>query len=291
MILCLGVDAMKIGALACLFGTVLGLTACGTNDHDGPTLDGRSAEPATPADGKIVTAVTDSAEDLNADSVVPDASTTDYPSSIDALSADDIPLAADCTATVDVLQYEANPIFDSAPTDATVDIALLCAPGYYDCDGLTANGCEANLATDSANCGTCGNSCALPHSITKCVDGVCVLGSGICKSACQYDGCETGYGNCDGLASNGCESYLATRDNCGSCGAKCTDQYRCLYTQGAPMKNYECRCDTCVGTCCTEAKPNCSMGTCYNFSSDPMNCGIRGNACSAGQQCVGGRCL
>jgi alpha-tubulin suppressor-like RCC1 family protein len=45
-----------------------------------------------------------------------------------------------------------------------------CNPGYADCDGMAGNGCEAELARDTANCGACGNGCA-PG--TECVDGVC----------------------------------------------------------------------------------------------------------------------
>ena len=32
-------------------------------------------------------------------------------------------------------------------------------PGFADCDGDQANGCEVNLFTDAFNCGSCGTSC------------------------------------------------------------------------------------------------------------------------------------
>ena len=35
-----------------------------------------------------------------------------------------------------------------------------CASGYGDCDGNTANGCEANLNTDPSHCGSCSSSCS-----------------------------------------------------------------------------------------------------------------------------------
>jgi len=36
---------------------------------------------------------------------------------------------------------------------------LVCNSNYGNCDGLSANGCEANLTDDSNNCGACGNKC------------------------------------------------------------------------------------------------------------------------------------
>jgi hypothetical protein len=38
--------------------------------------------------------------------------------------------------------------------------SLACAPGFGDCDGIAANGCEQDLTADIANCGGCGTSCA-----------------------------------------------------------------------------------------------------------------------------------
>src|SRR5690606_10174607 len=35
-----------------------------------------------------------------------------------------------------------------------------CGAGRANCDGDTGNGCEAELATDAANCGACGTACA-----------------------------------------------------------------------------------------------------------------------------------
>jgi hypothetical protein len=45
-----------------------------------------------------------------------------------------------------------------------------CAAGWDNCDGNAANGCEIDLATNLANCGTCGNACAAGQT---CSSGVC----------------------------------------------------------------------------------------------------------------------
>jgi len=48
-----------------------------------------------------------------------------------------------------------------------------CAPGYFDCDGTFATGCEvtsSQLLVDRINCGSCGTTCAASQS---CVNGIC----------------------------------------------------------------------------------------------------------------------
>lgn len=72
---------------------------------------------------------------------------------------------------------------------------LRCPPGTADCDGRSSNGCEVDLTANPNHCGTCGNSCQDgPYA-----DGVCVAAT--CGTTCA-----PGYYDCDGKASNGCES-------------------------------------------------------------------------------------
>lgn len=46
-----------------------------------------------------------------------------------------------------------------------------CLPGYLDCDGLDANGCESTAATDAQNCGACGVACG---GGLVCNSGACI---------------------------------------------------------------------------------------------------------------------
>jgi hypothetical protein len=46
----------------------------------------------------------------------------------------------------------------------------MCNAGFADCDRNPANGCEANLATDNRNCGTCGTVCTTG---AQCTFGYC----------------------------------------------------------------------------------------------------------------------
>src|SRR5262249_51914160 len=49
-----------------------------------------------------------------------------------------------------------------------------CLPGYADCDGNPANGCEISTDTDPNNCGACKNAC--PMNLPGCSQGMCVNG-------------------------------------------------------------------------------------------------------------------
>jgi hypothetical protein len=88
---------------------------------------------------------------------------------------------------------------------------LTCQPNYGNCDANDANGCEVALRTDLRHCGACGNLCPNePNSTPTCTDARCGIA------------CATGYTDCDGDTTNGCEAQVA-RDpsNCGVCGRAC----------------------------------------------------------------------
>jgi len=50
-------------------------------------------------------------------------------------------------------------------------IVALCAPGFSDCDGNAANGCEVNIREDHNNCGACHFACGVDQ---VCATGQCV---------------------------------------------------------------------------------------------------------------------
>jgi hypothetical protein len=62
-----------------------------------------------------------------------------------------------------------------------------CDPGYFDCDGNRANGCEVSQAV----------KCARVQNVT----GV----SFTCAGGCDYASCDPGYYDCDGNRADGCE--------------------------------------------------------------------------------------
>ena len=87
-----------------------------------------------------------------------------------------------------------------------------CNVGFANCDGQTANGCEVNVQTSTANCGSCGAVCSSNHMATvSCAAGNC---NGTCA---------TGYADCNGNKRvDGCEININTdAQNCGACGVAC----------------------------------------------------------------------
>ncbi len=49
-----------------------------------------------------------------------------------------------------------------------------CEPGYADCNGNTADGCETNLMANPGHCGSCGNRCDIGAG-QPCVEGTCLM--------------------------------------------------------------------------------------------------------------------
>ena len=82
---------------------------------------------------------------------------------------------------------------------ASARCEFVCRPPFVDCDGDAANGCEVDPRTSTAHCGGCGMACtARPNATTTCTGGSCGFT------------CNTGFGDCDGDPSNGCEVDLRT---------------------------------------------------------------------------------
>lgn len=81
-----------------------------------------------------------------------------------------------------------------------------CNPGFGNCNGNPADGCETNLMTSTANCGTCGRVCvAGPNSSAICSQGNC------------QTICFAGYQNCNGSTFDGCECPPTGECRSGAC--------------------------------------------------------------------------
>src|SRR5262249_13015416 len=83
-----------------------------------------------------------------------------------------------------------------------------CNTGFRNCHGTAATGCESIPLPDVLTSGACGTVCGpVANGTAGCATG-----------HCQVATCNTGFGNCDGNAANGCESNLQTDvNNCGAC--------------------------------------------------------------------------
>ena len=89
-----------------------------------------------------------------------------------------------------------------------------CLDGFEDCNDKDSDGCEIDLNTDTAHCGTCDIACSANNGTPSCEDGDCSIA------------CEPTYSDCDGNpTTNGCEfadDDIGTVENCLACGDVCT---------------------------------------------------------------------
>jgi len=158
---------------------------------------------------------------------------------------------------------------------------LICDPGYGNCDGDTATGCETHLATDVNNCGACGHICDLPHTLIHiCSQGECLVST-----------CDTGHGNCNGIDEDGCEADLLTDVyNCGTCGHDCTVLPRAATTFCEYGICQISTCDAGWGDCDDDPTNGCER----DLYSDENNCGTCGHVCdlphTSAHDCVLGEC-
>ncbi len=148
-----------------------------------------------------------------------------------------------------------------------------CAALYDDCNGLAGDGCERPLNT-LTDCGDCDTACARDHASATCAGGTC-----------QLTTCDSGYGNCNQLAPDGCEAPLDTLTHCGFCDTACT------IANGSAT----CATGTCEVLACNDGFGDCdddpSNGCEVDLHADPANCGGCGLACPGGEQCVNQACI
>ncbi|MDB4930635.1 MAG: uncharacterized protein JWM10_3119 [Myxococcaceae bacterium] len=138
-----------------------------------------------------------------------------------------------------------------------------CAPGFANCDGSAANGCEITPASDVANCGACGHACALANASPVCGNGACAIGA-----------CAAGYADCDGVAANGCEVALdSSAANCGACGNACSLAHA----------SSVCAAGACQVAACAPGFADCSTASgCETDLSSVTSCRACGTVCAFG---------
>ena len=144
-----------------------------------------------------------------------------------------------------------------------------CSAGWSNCNGLVGDGCEADLNNDPAHCGSCPKVCSANNGTPSCTSGGCGIA------------CDTGWGNCDGNATNGCETNIKNDTaNCGTCSNICSTN------NGTPLcSNGGCAiiCSSGYANCNLNAADGCEISTTNNAS----NCGSCGNACSLANATAG----
>ncbi|MBI5526982.1 MAG: choice-of-anchor D domain-containing protein [Deltaproteobacteria bacterium] len=152
-----------------------------------------------------------------------------------------------------------------------------CPPGTGDCDGDPGNGCESNVLTDKNHCGGCTTVCAPANATGKCVQG-----------DCKIDLCDQGFGDCNVVYSDGCETNT-TNDpqNCSACNGKC------MYANATgKCVNSQCQFEACLpgfDNCNGQTTDGCES----NVNTDVTHCGNCTTTCSVANgtpKCEGGQC-
>jgi len=130
--------------------------------------------------------------------------------------------------------------------------------GETDCpahETACPGGCADTLA-DPDNCGGCGIVCIVPQGSATCEAGVCGVGT-----------CDDGWGDCDGLEDNGCETETACGSaetagcttTCDSAGTyDCTDV--CAPVCLPPAETCDHTDEDCDGVCDNGALAGCRQG-------------------------------
>jgi hypothetical protein len=143
--------------------------------------------------------------------------------------------------------------------------AELCNGDDDDCDGAVdetpaSAACTATNATAAA-----------------CRDG-----------ACAPTACVTNFADCNGIATDGCETFTNTTTDCGGCGVTCPS---------LPNGMVSCDSGQCTITMCPLAFADCNGSRADGCESsqftDPLNCGGCGNVCAFPQAvatCAAGFC-
>ena len=131
------------------------------------------------------------------------------------------------------------------------DGGLQCGAGSTSCGAACAN-----LASDNANCGSCGNACGAGQVCSK----------GACATTCGGGTTQCG-ATCNDLQSD--------PNNCGACGTKCAGGEVCSGGKCAAS--------------CASSETLCGA-SCVNTQTDNANCGGCSTLCGPGEACTSGAC-
>ena len=172
------------------------------------------------------------------------------------------------TAVEPVARCAASPGGEPQCSAGTCSIKT-CSPGFADCTGGYADGCETKTSTDLANCGACGKACTTTNGSPVCVAG-----------ACQVKTCTGTFADCNGMGSDGCETNTATSStHCGACTGSGVNCDAVFDNASGQCTNSVCTLKTCAtgySNCDTSVLNGCEA----NLQTDEVHCGACTTACS-----------
>jgi hypothetical protein len=93
-----------------------------------------------------------------------------------------------------------------------------CLATNKDCNGSPIDGCEVDTDHDPLHCGSCeATPCVVSNATPDCSAGRCAVRS-----------CNTGFGDCNSDATDGCETNVLTSTaHCSKCNTACTAGMTC----------------------------------------------------------------
>jgi len=201
-----------------------------------------------------------------------------------------------------------NTCVDPGPPPAT------CTSGQTACAGQCVT-----LASDSKNCGACGQACS---SGQACVSSTCVTVANMCLTCPMGVPCVNGQCDCQGkgtFCTTFCADTTQSTVSCGAClkfcanGGQVCRSGQCACPPGQKVCAMSCtatgydvnncgdcalkcatgqKCDngTCVAACSHNPSNACGDGKCWDVDVDPKHCGAMCKSCSKEQSCVAGSC-
>ncbi len=145
-----------------------------------------------------------------------------------------------------------------------------CGVGLARCDGECVD-----LTSDAAHCGACAEACSLPGATSRCEGGSCAI-----------DFCDAGVDDCNGIASDGCETALGTAGDCAACGDSCSFPHADGRCEGGTCALGRCRAgwDDCNGS------PGDGCETALGEDGNCTSCGDRCRRPHAVGSCTGLAC-
>jgi len=160
----------------------------------------------------------------------------------------------------DALCPRGEHVAETQCTDLGVCENTRCEPGFGDCDGDPANGCETETNTET-HCGACFALCDPANATGDCSSG-----------SCEVAVCDEGWGDCD-PAIDGCETPLNTITDCGSCGGACNPAFAIG----------DCSTGMCEIGMCNPRRGDCDMNPingCETSTTTNSDCGTCGTLCA-----------
>ena len=141
-----------------------------------------------------------------------------------------------------------------------------CPTGQKKCDGACVEIGDPRYGCTDTGCAPCS---APGATGLRCDPG-----------KCRVSGCEEGFDDCDGDASNGCETDLTRPTSCGSC------------TRNCPTEAKFCDKGQCAASC-SPGTTECS-GSCADLQKSSIHCGDCATRCGATANgagaCNSGKC-